>query len=269
MLQTNKFLLMLALLLGSALVTTGCPTGGGDDDDSAAGDDDDSAAGDDDDSAAGDDDDSAAGPDPLVMDLTYLDVFCESDPALARGATQAGDYIVTVEFEGYADDVWFWMWDGYQSSNAHFMDEAAPWALANLDYSDEDSQWDIWGIGGEGEDADGNAIPPLGIWQSIGDANTNGGTILDCYDANSNPNVEVHNYMVCATDWNDETNAQCYFCGEDLGNDVFWMGAVADNTAYQVGLWTDPTDDSIVYQVTTDVTNDPEACTLDSEIVTD
>ncbi|MCO4771656.1 MAG: hypothetical protein KDA24_16605, partial [Deltaproteobacteria bacterium] len=221
--------------------------------------DDDDSAGDDDDSA-GDDDDS--GPDPLVMDLTYMDVYCE-----ATGADD-GEYIFTTEFTGYAENVWFFMWDGFTFDDAHFQDSTQPWELSNLDYSAEDSQWDIYGLGGGGDDAFGDPVPDVGIYGVIADAEAANGTILDCYDDNSQPNVEVHNYMVCATDFNDETNAQCYFCGEDLGEDVFWMGSLADNNDYQVGLWTDPTDDTVVYQVTSEVTNDPDACTLSSTLLT-
>ena len=257
MLNKNLFLLMLTLL-GTSLLASGCPIPGSDDDDSAG--DDDDSAGDDDDSA-GDDDDS--GPDPLVMDLTNLDVYCEGDSSLAR--EQAGEYVVTVDLEGWGDDVKFFLWDGFTSSDAHFQDENQPWSLSNLAFL-PDGQADTWGIGGGGFDADGAAVPDLPIHQTIGDAVAAEGTILDCYDVNSQPNVEVHNYMVCATDFHDPLNAQCYFCGEDLGEDVFWMGSVADNSMYQVGLWTDPSDDT-VYQVTTEVTNDPEACTLSSTLL--
>ena len=250
MLNKNLFLLMLTLL-GTSLVATGCPVTG--DDDDSAGDDDDSA---------GDDDDSA--PAPLVMDLINLDVFCEGDSSLAR--EKAGDYVVTVEFQGWGSDVKFFLWDGFTSSDAHFQDENQPWSLSNIEYSPVDGQWDIWGIGGGGNDVNGAAVADLPIHQTIVDAVDAGGTILDCYDANDQPNVEVHNYMVCATDFHDVANAQCYFCGEDLGEDVFWMGGVADNTMYQVGLWTDPTD-ATVYQVTTEVTNDPDACTLSSTLL--
>ena len=280
MLNKNLYMMLLALL---GLALTGCPTTGGDDDDSAAGDDDDSAAGDDDDSAAGDDDDSAAGddddsaPTPMPMDLTFLDVFCEGDPDLAdqpdkgQAGQQAGQFVVTVEFSGYADNVWFWLWDGFQFQSAHFQDTSAPWALSNLNFTDVPGQeTDTWGIGGGGDDAFGSAVPDLPIYQTIADAEANSGTIIDCYDANSQPNVEVHNYMVCATDFNDATNAQCYFCGEDLDNDVFLDGGVADNTMFKVGYFTDDqgtmdTSDDVVYQATVDVTGDTEACTLSSQ----
>ena len=60
----RRFLLFLVLaLLPLSLVMAGCPTGGGDDDDSTEGDDDDSTQGDDDDSTQGDDDDSTQGDD--------------------------------------------------------------------------------------------------------------------------------------------------------------------------------------------------------------
>lgn len=108
-------------------------------------------------------------------------------------------------------------------------------------------------------------MPNLPIQQTLSDADAADGTILDCYDSNSQPNVELNNYMVCAIDWHDAVNAQCYFCGFDLGEDVWWMGAAADNTLFQVGLWTDPTDGT-VYRVTTDVTSDPAACSLSGAI---
>ena len=262
MLNRNLFSLTLMLLLGVLLLGADCGGVTGDDDDSA-GDDDDSSVGDDDDSAVGDDDDSAT-TEPLPLNLTNLDIYCESDPDLARD--RAGDFAVTVEFEGYAEDVVFFIWDAYTSGGGHFQDEAQPFWLSNLDYSLEDGQWDIWGLGGGGDDADGNAVPDLGIWSTIADANANNGTILDCYDANSNPNVELHNYMVCGVDYYDKNTKQCYFCGEDLGEDVFWMGSLADNTAYQVGLFTDPNTDE-VWQVTTDVTSDAGACTFDSATI--
>ena len=257
MLNKNLFSLLLMLMMG-ALAGTGCGIVGDDDD----------SAGDDDDSAVGDDDDSA--PDPLVMDLSYIDVFCQAESTSTTTRDTLGQYFLTVEFEGYAENVQLFMWDANTFEGSHFQDEGQPWELGNIDFSDpvtEPAQWDIYGFGGD--DVDGEALPALFIEESIADANAvaapDYGTILDCYDGNDVPFVDQHNYMVCATDFNDETNAQCYFCGEDLGDDVYLMGAHADNNDYQVGLWTDPNDNT-VYEVTVDVTTDG-SCTFDSELL--
>ena len=218
-------------------------------------------AGDDDDSAtAGDDDDSAA---PILpMALTSVDVYCEGDPSLARAQSGSWEFLVTLE--GYASEVKLFMWDGFgidgNNPTIHFQDDNQPWELSNTDYSDKLGQWDEYAIGTGDTDVVGANVPDLEIHQTIADAEAANGTIMDCYDANSQPNVENHNYMVCATDFYDATNNQCWLCGDDLGDGVFWMGAIHQPGGdYEVGVWTDPADNT-VYEVTSDITTDADAC---------
>ena len=266
----SLFSLMLTLLLGTLLLGANCtlPVDDDDssDDDDSAGDDDDSAG--DDDDSAGDDDDSALPT--LPMAITALDVYCEGDPALARA--QSGHYGFLLSVEGYATDVKLFMWDGFgidgNNQTIHFQDDNQPWTMSNTDYSWPDlGQWDEYAIG-RGEaggafpitDVDGSDVPELQIHDNITDAEANSGTILDCYDGNAQPNVENHNYMVCATDFYDDSNKQCWFCGDDLGDGVFWMGTINQPGGdYEVGLWTDPADQT-VYEVTTDITTDASLC---------
>ena len=266
----NLFSLMIMLMLGTLMLGANCtiPTDDDDsagDDDDSAGDDDDSAG--DDDDSAGDDDDSA---DPILpMAIQTLDIYCEGDPDLARA--QSGHWEFVLNVEGYASDVKLFMWDGFgidgNNQTIHFQDDNQPWELSNIDYSDELGQWDEYAIGTGELDILGNTVPALEIHDNITDAEAASGTILDCYDGNSQPNVENHNYMVCATDFYDDTNNQCWFCGDDLGDGVFWMGTIEQPGGdYEVGLWTDPTDNT-VYEVTTDITTDAAACIRTSTLV--
>lgn len=51
---------------------------------------------------------------------------------------------------------------------------------------------------------------------SQGRPRATGETILRCNDSGGNPNIEILNYMVCATSYADATE-QCWFCGDDFG----------------------------------------------------
>lgn len=232
----NLQLLMMLLAMG-LFATAGCGVGVDDDDDSAVGDDDDSAAGDDDDTAVGDDDDSAAGPEALELGFTAMNVTCEGSAPSARDQTST--YTVTIDFEGWASDVQMYMWDGFPYEGAHWIDASQPFAMTNTDYDDYE-QWDQW-----------QAV--YDSYDTIGEADANDGTIMDCFDSNSNSQVEDHNYTVCATDYLDDMR-ECYFCGGD--NTHVDLGAPASSNG-TVGQFDDgtimepaPTTHDCTYQAT-------------------
>ena len=67
-----------------------------------------------------------------------------------------------------------------------------------------DSSYDVWDIEVTG-------------YSSLGEAELEEQTILRCYDSTGVPLVELRNYMVCATDAEDESE-QCWFCGDNFGS---------------------------------------------------
>jgi|GEM_PF-3575619 len=190
--------LATAVLLPFATLP-GCPILDDDDDDSTG--DDDDSSGDDDDSAAGDDDDAA--PDPLPLDLLELEISC-TGTAGARAQSSTWEFFA--DFEGWShalDVIVLYMWDEYTFEGRHYID--GPFEMNNFDFSDEVSQWDQHDLTVTG-------------WDTIEEAAAaDAGTILDCFDANSNPNS--HNVMVCGYDDLDEAqeNPLCWLCGNGLG----------------------------------------------------
>ncbi len=196
-------------LLG-LLLLTGCPTAV-DDDDSAPMDDDDSAGDDDDatddDDSAGDDDDSAAAD--VELSLDSIEVAC-NDFARDEHST----WTFTLNTFGWANSANLFMWDGFEFEGHHWVDPWQPFDWFDNDDWDPDQAWDQWSI-------------ELIGWDSIGEAEATGETILRCNDSTGNPNIGNFNYMICAEAYADGME-YCYFCGPDFG-------ATAGTTAEPLG----------------------------------
>lgn len=221
----------LPLFAAAAVLGAGCGLIGDDDsamdDDSSMGDDDDSSMGDDDDdSSMGDDDDSAMTPEyPLELDVLAID--CTGNSGTSSMWNFDLSTIGWVDFGG----AWLFMWDGYTFEDEHYIDAWAPFQMTNTEFSDEVAQWDHHVL-------DVEAFSTIGAAEDAHGTDGVAGTILQCNDALGTPNVEVHNYMVCATDYLDATMQHCWVCAPDLGEASIGDTGTVGEFDGDTGSWT-------------------------------